>query len=72
MSTFKYNITHLCRLELDIYDVLPNSLALIYTERASDGWYLDRETYVDIDEKTAKEMVNFLIKGYPNIIEKLK
>jgi hypothetical protein len=72
MSTFKYNISPFCRLELDTYDILPNSLELVYTERASDGWYSDVETYVFIDESTAEDMVNFLIRGYPNIIEKLK
>lgn len=62
-----------CVLTKEVYkDLSITDVYLEYVEQSPDPWYSDRTTCVDLNAKTAKEIIEFLQDAFPELKEPTK
>lgn len=68
MTETKIELSGSCRFTLTTYENSDRKdISLDYTEHSTDHWNSDTETSIDIDTNSAREIVAFMYKSFPEI-----
>jgi hypothetical protein len=71
--TATVKITSSCSLVWDRYELVPGDVAIRYIEYSPDKCYSDSVTDADIDEATAKAIVDLLVQAFgPGVLPTTK